>query len=149
MKCKFSKKDIIKYLGEINKKLEQRNKFGEIVLCGGAVFTLVYETRNSTQDIDAVFNPIEDLKEIIDEITHENNLDSHWLNDDVSIFTREFKNLSSSEYLRFSNLTANVLEAESLLAMKLVSARDDTYDLSDAVTLLTLPTAKAGGNRLA
>ena len=136
MKRKFNKKDIIKYLGEINKKLEQRGKFGEIMLCGGAVFTLVYESRNSTYDIDAIFRPKEDLKEIIDEITRENNLDSQWLNDDVSMFTEEFKNLTFSEYLNFSNLTVSVLEAESLLAMKLVSAREDTYDLNDAVTLI-------------
>ena len=136
MKRKFSKKDILKYLEEVNKKLEQRGKFGEIILCGGAVFTLIYETRNSTQDIDAIFNPRDDLKEIIDEITRENNLDSQWLNDDVTMFTEEFKNLASSEYLRFSNLTVSVLETESLLAMKLVSARDDTYDLNDAVTLI-------------
>jgi len=136
MKRKFSKKDIIKYLEEVNKKLEQRNKFGEIMLCGGAVLTLIYEARNSTHDIDAVFNPKEDMKEIIDEITLENNLDSQWLNDDVSMFTKEFKNLTSSEYLKLSRLTVSVLDAESLLAMKLVSARDSTYDLSDVVTLI-------------
>jgi len=136
MKKKFSKKDIIKYLGEVNKKLEQRGKFGELVLCGGAVFTLIYETRNSTRDIDAVFNPREELKEIIDEITRENNLDSQWLNDDVSMFTVEFKNLTSSEYLRLSHLTVGVLKAETLLSMKLISARTDTYDLDDTVTLI-------------
>jgi len=136
MKRKFSKKDIIKYLEEVNKKLEQRGKFGEIMLCGGAVLTLIYEARNSTYDIDAVFKPKEDMKEIIDEITRENNLDSQWLNSDVSMFTEEFKNLTSSEYLKFSNLTVSVLDAESLLAMKLVSARTDTYDLSDAVILI-------------
>ena len=136
MKRKFSKKDMIKYLGEINKKLVERGKFGEIIICGGAALTLVYEARNSTHDIDAVFKPKEDLKEIIDEITCENNLNAQWMNDDVEMFTKEFKNLTFSEYLKFSNLTINVLDAESLLVMKLVSARPDTYDMSDAVTLI-------------
>jgi len=136
MKQKFSKKDMIKYLEEINKKLIEREKFGEIIICGGAALTLVYEARNSTYDIDAIFSPRKDLKEIVDEISRENNLNSQWLNDDVEMFTKEFKNLTSSEYLNLSNLTISVLDAESLLAMKLVSAREKTYDLSDAIVLM-------------
>jgi len=136
MKIKFTKKDMLKYLEKINEKLEQRKIFGEIIICGGAALTLVYEARNSTRDIDAIFRPKEDLKEIIDEISRENKLDSQWLNDDVAMFTEEFKNLTSSEYMKFSNLTVSILDAESLLAMKLVSARPDTYDLSDTIILM-------------
>ena len=136
MKRKLTKKDILKYLEEINKKLTERGKYGEIMICGGAVMTLIYEARNSTHDIDAVFQPKEDMKEIIAEITRENNLNTQWLNDDVAMFTREFKNLTSSEYENFGNLTVSILDAESLLAMKLVSARENTYDLSDAVILM-------------
>ncbi|MCL1793952.1 MAG: DUF6036 family nucleotidyltransferase [Oscillospiraceae bacterium] len=136
MKIKFTKRDMLKYLEKINEKLEQREKVGEIILCGGAALTLVYEARNSTRDIDAIFRPKEDLKIIIDEIGCENNLDTQWLNDDVVMFTEEFKHLSSSEYMKFSNLTVSVLDAESLLAMKLVSARADTYDLTDAIILM-------------
>ena len=36
----------------------------------------------------------------------------------------------------FGNLTVSVLDAESMLAMKLVSARENTYDLSDAAILM-------------
>ena len=136
MKLKFSKKDILKYLEEINKKLEERGKFGEIIICGGAALTLIYDARNSTRDIDAVFRPRDDLKEIICEVSRENNLNSQWLNDDVETFAKEFKNLTFSEYKKFNNLTVSVLDAESLLAMKLVSARPDTYDLGDAVVLI-------------
>jgi hypothetical protein len=41
MKRKFSKKDILKYLEEVNKKLAQQGKFGEIMVCGGAAMTMV------------------------------------------------------------------------------------------------------------
>ena len=136
MKRKLTKKDILKYLEVLNTKLAERGKFGEIILCGGAALTLVYSARSSTHDIDAVFNPKEDMKEIIDEIARENNLNSQWLNDDVYMFIKEFKNLTSSKYTSFSNLTVSVLDAESLLAMKFVSARENTYDLSDAVILM-------------
>ena len=136
MKRKFSKKDILKYLEQVNIKLEERGKFGEIMICGGAALTLIYQARDSTRDIDAVFSPKEDLKEIISEISRENKLDSQWLNDDVGMFAEEFKNLTSSEYLKFSSLKVSVLDTESLLAMKLVAARPDTYDLSDAVALM-------------
>ena len=136
MKRKFNKKDMLKYLGEVNKKLEERGTFGEIMICGGAVMTLIYEARNSTQDIDAVFSPKDDMQEIIDEITRENNLDSQWLNDDVAMFTMEFNNLTSSEYKNFSNLSVSILDAESMLAMKLISAREDTHDLGDTIILM-------------
>ena len=74
MKRKFTQKDMIKYLEEINKKLSERGKFGEIMICGGSALTLVYEARDSTRDIDAVFKPREDMREIINEISRENNL---------------------------------------------------------------------------
>ena len=136
MKRKLSKEDILKYLEIINSKLAQRGKSGEIIICGGAALTLIYEARLSTHDIDAMFQPKEDMKEILDEIMRENNLNSQWLNDDVTMFTKEFKNLTSSEYISFSNLTVSIFDAESLLVMKLVSARENTYDLKDSVTLM-------------
>ena len=108
MKRKLTKKDILKYLGIINRKLIKRGKFGEIMICGGAVMTLVYDARGSTYDIDAIFKPKEDMSEIINEITQENKLNNQWLNDDVSSYTSEFKNLVSSKYMEFENLIASV-----------------------------------------
>ena len=50
---------------------------------------LVYNARNSTHDIDAIFKPSSEFREIIAEIAEENDLDSDWLNDGVKGFLNE------------------------------------------------------------
>lgn len=131
---KLTKNEIVMYLEEVNKRLADKNIHGEIILCGGAALALAYDARDATYDIDAIYRPKGEIKEIIDAISGENNLNSQWLNDDVSMFFTE--NVTSFEYRSLSNLTIKVVDAKSLLAMKLISARSNTSDLSDAVTLM-------------
>lgn len=131
---KLKKDEIIRYLEEINKQLACRNIHGEIILCGGAALALAYNARDATFDIDALYRPKDEIKEIIDTISCKNKLNSHWLNDDVSMFFTE--NVTSSAYRSLSNLTIKVVDAKSLLAMKLISARPYTNDLHDSVTLM-------------
>lgn len=40
----MTKQDIEKYLNEVNKKLAERGKHGEIVMAGGASLTVVYNS---------------------------------------------------------------------------------------------------------
>ena len=130
----LTKQDMLKYFDEINNRLNERKVHGEIVMAGGAALTLVYDARNSTQDIDAAFSPKEEFREIIKSIGNKYNLKDDWLNDGVKgFFTDKMK---ASVYKEYSNLTVLSMDAESLLAMKLTSARSDTKDAGDSITLM-------------
>lgn len=134
MKDELSRDEILKYLEEINHQLSLEDKCGEIIIAGGAALTLVFSARNSTHDIDALFRPKEDLREIIKTIAACNDLSDDWLNDGVKGFITE--KMKSSVVCKFSNLTVSSLDAESLLAMKLTSARALSKDMDDSIFLM-------------
>jgi len=132
----LTKNEILAYLELVNEKLAVQDVFGEINICGGAAMTLAYDARDSTYDIDALYKPKDEMVKIIAEIAEEYGLSGQWLNDDVAMFAKELA-LTSSTYLKLSNLTVEVVDAKYLLAMKLLAAREDSQDLHDATILTT------------
>ena len=137
----IDKDDIIQLLSEIGKKLAKRKQFGSLTICGGAAMALLFNARDLTSDIDSQFRPnenIHDFKSIVDEITQERNLpDNHWCNDDYTMFSDDYcTDLKSKFYRSFDNLDVFIMEPESLLAMKLISARPKSHDRSDSITLM-------------
>lgn len=127
-------KEIENYLIEINENLKQKNKTGEIVLAGGAVMALVYGARNATKDIDALFEPSIEMREIIEKIARKHNLQKDWLNDSVKgFFTNK---MQTDVYKEYSNLTIYSINAEAMLAMKLTSARFESNDQEDSLFLM-------------
>ena len=125
----LSKEEMLSYFEEINHHLAMEDKHGEILIVGGAALTLVFDARDSTRDVDAIFHPTEDMRKIISNIATDKGLPSDWLNDTVKPF--ETERLKFDEYMTYSNLTISVINTESLLAMKLSSARSGTKDMSD------------------
>ncbi len=131
----LTKEKISKLYLELNEKMKQRGVSGTILVTGGAVMATVYDSRTSTHDIDAIFEPKQIFRNIISEIATEQNLPSDWLNDGVKGFLDTTK-MNQEPYLNLSNLTVNVLDAESMLALKLTSARLDSQDMADSLVLL-------------
>lgn len=127
MNKKLTRDDIEKHLEEINEYLKAENKYGDILIAGGAALTMVFGARNATYDIDCIFRPVEDLRKITQIIGDDNDLDEGWLNDGVKGFINE--KMTSSVVKRYSNLVVSSLDAKSLLAMKLASAREGTMDM--------------------
>ena len=133
----LKKKDMLRYFEEINSHLASKDKYGEIVIAGGAALTLVFNTRNSTYDIDAIFEPKEDMSKIIKDVAQANGIDDDWLNDAVKGFMTD--KMKFSRFLEYSHLTILSLDAESLLAMKLVSARPaPSKDMQDSIFLIKI-----------
>ena len=96
----------------------------EISLYGGAVFTLVYGSRDATKDVDAVVRPSEFAKTLAHEVAKELGLPDDWLNDHVSQFLAEKeakRQLTGSEF--GEGLRVSVPTAAYLLAMKLRACR--------------------------
>ncbi|HEY5587393.1 MAG TPA: DUF6036 family nucleotidyltransferase [Candidatus Paceibacterota bacterium] len=130
----LTKNDIEKYLEEINTRLKNEDNYGDIIIAGGAALTMVYNARNSTHDIDAIFSPKEDMNKIIKSMAEEYDINEDWLNDGVKGFlTRE---MTSSVYVKHSNLTVSSIDADALLALKLTSARAFSKDMDDSITLM-------------
>ena len=130
----LSKDDILKYLEEINIHLKAAGKQGEIIMCGGASLACIYNARNSTYDIDALFEPAEDIRKIIGTIASEHDLNGDWLNDGVKGFLN--KKMTSSIYKEYSNLKVYSIDADCLLALKITSARTNSKDMDDSIWLM-------------
>lgn len=130
----FDRKVLDKLLDIINNKLKDRSIIGEIHLYGGAAMLLLFADRLSTKDIDAIFVPKNIFHDIIKKIEEEQHLQKDWLNDAVKGF---FSDKSQDyPYKELSNLRIYVAEPEYLLAMKLISSRLETLDISDIKMLI-------------
>lgn len=58
----------------------------EIDLYGGAVFTLVYGSRDSTKDVDGILRPAAEGERLVAQVAREESLPDDWLNGDVRQF---------------------------------------------------------------
>lgn len=131
----LSKGQMIDLIYRINRRLEEKGVQGEILMAGGASLALVYDARDSTKDIDALFEPADIIRAIAKELAQEEGIAEDWLNDGVKGFI-DTRKQSSDIFLQLSNLTVRTIDAEGLLAMKLVSARANSSDLADSVALM-------------
>ena len=96
----------------------------EVSLYGGAVFTLVYGSRDATKDVDAVVRQSEKVGPLAARVARELSLPDDWLNDHVKQFlaAREAKReLPQSDF--GEGLRVSVPTAAYLLAMKLRACR--------------------------
>lgn len=132
----MNKNEILLYFDIINEKLKQRDVSAYVNVYGGAVMCLVFNSRDNTKDIDAIFEPESVLKEIAAEIANEHNLNKNWFNDEIKLFRPETTN--NKLFKSWSNLRLFVPTAEYMFAMKCYSARfGKSKDLEDIIYLMT------------
>lgn len=103
-------------------------------IVGGAVMCLVFNARQATKDIDAVFEPTEIIRKLVAQIAEEKSVSVDWLNDAVKGYLKN--NFKREEIFKFSNLKIWAPEASYMLAMKCISARFDTNDKDDVIFLI-------------
>jgi len=138
----LNKENLDLYLNELAeeyKKLSKEKTPIELIMVGGASIILNYNFRASTGDIDVVVLSSSVIKEAIKKTAAKLGLSHQWLNDDVKNTKSYSKNLSkvSSLYKIFSNiLEVRKVDAEYLIAMKLMAGRNYKYDLSDIVGIM-------------
>lgn len=78
--------EIEKYLHELNDELCLTNVKGEICLYGGAVMCLAFKARPATKDVDAIFEPIKEIRRAAAKIGDKYDLPIDWLNFGVKMF---------------------------------------------------------------
>lgn len=130
----LTQKKIKSLLKKLNTKLKSREEKGEIGLVGGAVMCLVYNTRASTKDVDAIFEPSATIRQLSAEIAEEEELPKDWLNDGAKAYIRP--QFQKEEVLNLSHLIVWAPEAKYMLAMKCISARWDSNDKDDVIFLI-------------
>ena len=61
---KLTRHDIITLFEKLDVRLEQQSTRGELYIVGGAVMCLVHDARESTMDVDGLFKPAKELRNL-------------------------------------------------------------------------------------
>jgi hypothetical protein len=126
--------ELLKYLEILGGELEKASLHGEVIITGGAAMCLVHSARDATKDIDALYEPKNEINALVEKIANEHGLPSNWLNDSVKGFMNG--NMESAEFMRTGNLKISAVTPEYLLAMKLMSSRVEGQDYGDIKFLM-------------
>lgn len=100
----------------------------EVALYGGAVFTLVYGSREATRDVDAIIKPADIGAKLVARVATEQDLPDDWLNGNVQQFLSPFDQRRSYPSKEFEpGLNVTIPTANYLLALKLQAARPGMF----------------------
>ena len=127
-------KRILELFDALNDELQAIGVCGEIGICGGAVMCLVFQARKATKDIDAIFEPTAVIRKAVVEISKEFDLPEDWLNDAAKTFFHA--EAPKKTVWEGSHLNVWAPSADYMLAMKCVSARFDSFDRDDVISLI-------------
>ena len=138
----FTKDNVDIYLKALAKEYRRiagKKTPAEIILIGGASVLVNYGFRDLTTDIDAIIDAASCMRDAIITISDRYDLPIGWLNADFKKTTSySHRLIQFSKYYRtYSNvLTIRTIDAEYLIAMKLMSGREYKRDRSDVVGIL-------------
>ena len=104
---------ILNAFTQLSEELGKRGVPGELNIVGGTAMIPAFNARNSTKDVDAIFEPEAEVRKVAANLA----LPAEWLNDAAKGF------LSSSETLDLPNLRIQAPTPEYMLAMKVPAAR--------------------------
>jgi len=120
----LTKTDILRALNRMGELAQSKGLTLDVALYGGAVFTVVYGSRESTKDVDAIVRPSEPVHQLALQVAREQDLPEDWLSDDVRQFlaTNEAKRRLASLEIG-PGLVVSVPTAAYLLALKVQACR--------------------------
>lgn len=118
----MQREEIVTLLTELGRRLATRGIEGEMYVVGGAAIALAFDSRRSTQDIDAVFEPKTEIYAVAREMADERGLPGGWLNDAVKGFVSG-ADPDAPLVLEVPGLRVSSGSPRILLAMKVLSHR--------------------------
>lgn len=119
-------------LNDLGEELVLRGARAELFLVGGAAIAFTYNTRRSTRDVDAVFEPKETVRAAAAAVADRRGISRDWLNDAVKGYLPG-SDPDRRQAINLPGLTVDVASPRYLLAMKLLAAREN--DIEDIRTL--------------
>lgn len=127
---------ILDAFSQLSEELGKRGVLGELNIVGGTAMILAFNARNSTKDVDAIFEPVAEVRKAAAVVAANLALPAEWLNDAAKGF------LSPIETLDLPNLRIQAPTPEYMLAMKVLAARTgvagDAPDIAFLIRLLGL-----------
>ncbi|MDQ3516588.1 MAG: DUF6036 family nucleotidyltransferase [Gemmatimonadota bacterium] len=105
----------------LNGRLSDEDVIGELYLVGGAVMSLAFAARPSTNDVDALFVPKETIRRLARKVAVDAGVSESWLNDAAKGFLGDRGEFSP--WLELSHLRVFIPVPEYLLAMKCIAFR--------------------------
>lgn len=131
---------ILKAFAKEYKKQNGSHMHTEIVIVGGGSILLNYGFREYTQDFDILVQSMDVIKSVSYRIADQYNLPNDWMNTDfaqTASYSDKLRTISKY-FCSFNNgsLEFWTVNAEYLIAMKMVSAREYRNDISDIVGVL-------------
>ena len=130
----LTRKDILGLFKMLDRELGKAGSNGEIGLCGGAVMCVVFKARESTKDVDAVFEPTRVIRDAAACVAEMQDIPRDWLNDAAKGFF--ISDPPRESVWEGKHLKVWAPSARYMLAMKCVAARFDTHDRSDVAFLI-------------
>jgi len=109
-----------------------------IRIVGGAALRLAHFDRDTTADIDAQIEPMDELTPIIETIARDRGWPNDWLNNKAVMFMPSWgRQVEWESVLDDSNISIAIAPLDALLAMKLNAARPgrDTEDIAKLLAL--------------
>ncbi|MCI0535342.1 MAG: hypothetical protein L0Z50_08940 [Verrucomicrobiales bacterium] len=119
----LDRETILAALGRLSERLAERGVKGELCLLGGTVMVLAFQSRASTKDVDAIFQPSSAIRNAAQEVAEEMNLPKDWLNDGAKGFVSARHEVEAGDLPQFEALRITAPTPEYMLAMKCFAAR--------------------------
>jgi predicted nucleotidyltransferase len=138
--ARLTRDDILEAWTRLGRLAHAEDSSIELIVVGGAVMAVYFQSRASTADVDAIFSPTAETRRWAEAVADELGLPSDWLNDGVKGFIAVE---SPGRVLhRSDGITVRTLALAHLLALKLMAWRDDV-DFADAMKILEELVAEA------
>lgn len=119
----FTKKDLESLFFKIGSELAKRGELVDITIYGGSALLLKYGYRETTKDVDVVFDAWdeENLRTITNNLAKTHKLDPHWFNDDAKMFKADSEDLDV--YKKYPSdgkggLRVNIPKPDYMLALQ-------------------------------